>query len=89
MNFFTPDDFKNKDGEYASPEAAAKIANEKLELFFEECAKSLQEKRPVRLMSPAWQGFLEEVRCGSIHSVDLPDDEVRTKNIWEKLTKIF
>lgn len=31
---FTPDDFKNKDGEPASPEAAARIANEKLRAWF-------------------------------------------------------
>ena len=62
----TPQDFKDKDGNPASPEAAARIANERFnkyrEIFKEEFEKSIKSRR-----------------C----------EETRTKNIWEKLTKIF
>lgn len=34
-DLFKPEDFKNKDGEYASAEAAALIANRKLKLFLD------------------------------------------------------
>lgn len=43
MTLFTPDDFKNQDGEHASPEAAARIANIKTYIQNGELVRFIEE----------------------------------------------